>query len=237
MNRRRSAFSLVELLIVVAIIGIIAGFGVPALQGVLRGSSLNQAASQLTDTLSLARQYSISKNRIVEVRFYRFGDPEQPGEKNTDPSTGQFRAFQFFEINDTGIIIPAGKYQRLPDTIIMNSGPSGVGTLSSLLSTSLNRIVLSTSPSFRKDVNPELPRGVGQKYDYAWFRFLPDGSTDLPPTGVAGTPTANGRYFITVHALNDLQRTSGDTVPPPDFFTWQIEPVSGTSKTFKPGIK
>ncbi len=233
MNRRRAAFSLVELLIVVAIIGVIAGFGVPALQGVLRGSAISQAASQLTDTLNLARQHAITKNRIVEVRLYRFGDPEVPGESATDPATGQFRAFQYFEISDAGIIIPVGKYQRLPDTIIMNPGP----VLSSLLDDRLQRKILSTSPGFKKDINPELPRGVKQSYDFVWFRFLPDGSTDLPPTGITGSDSAGGRYFITLHALNDRARTNNDTVPPPDFFTWQIEPVSGTSKTYKPGIK
>lgn len=233
MNRRCAAFSLIELLIVVAIIGVIAGFGVPALQGVLRGSALTQAAGQITDNLNLARQHAITKNRIVEVRFYRFGDPEVPGEKAGDPTTGQFRALQFFELNDAGIIIPVGKYQRLPDTVIMNPGAK----LSSLLGEMTERLVLSSSGSFNKSINPELPRGVGQNYDYLWFRFLPDGSTDLPPAGKTGGETAGGKYFITIHAYNDIARTNGNTVPPPDFFTWQLEPVSGTSKTYKPGLK
>jgi uncharacterized protein (TIGR02596 family) len=233
MNNRRAAFSLIELLIVVAIIGIIAGFGVPALQGILRGNALTQASGQMTDTVNLARQHAITKNKIVEVRFYRFGDPEVPGESATDPTSGQFRALQYFELNDAGIIIPVGKYQRLPDTIIMNPGIK----LSSLLGEMTERLVLSSSGSFNKNVNPELPRGVKQNYDYLWFRFLPDGSTDLPPTGKTGGETAGGKYFITIHTLADRSRTSTDTVPPPDFFTWQIEPVSGTSKTFKPGLK
>jgi uncharacterized protein (TIGR02596 family) len=233
MNHRRAAFSLIELLIVVAIIGVIAGFGVPALQGVLRGSALTTASGQLTDTINLARQHAITKNRIVEVRFYRFGDPEVPGETATDPTTGQFRAFQYFELNDSGTIIPVGKFQRLPDTIIMNPGLK----LSSLLGEMPERLIKSSDSGFKKDINPELPRGVKQNYDFVWFRFLPDGSTDLAPTGKAGGESQGGKYFITIHTLNDRTRTQSDTVPPPDFFTWQIEPVSGTSKTFKPGIK
>lgn len=233
MNRPRSAFSLVELLIVVAIIGIIAGFGVPAVTGVLRGSSLTTATSQLTDTLSLARQHAISKNRIVEVRFYRFGDPEQPGEDKTKPSTGFFRAFQYFELTETGTINPVGKFQRIPDTIVMNSGAK----LSTLLGESTERLILRTDPRFNVNLNPELPRGVGQNYDYVYFRFNPDGSTDLPPSGVAGKDSSGGRWYITVHSMADNARTVGGTVPPPDFATWQIEPVSGTAKIFRPGIK
>jgi uncharacterized protein (TIGR02596 family) len=236
MNRRRSAFSLVELLIVVAIIGIIAGFGIPAVQGVLRGSALTQAASQLTDNLGLARQHAISRNRVVEVRFYRFGDQEVPGEKVDDPTTGSFRALQYFEINEAGIILPVGKYQRLPDTMMMNPGE----TLSTLLGDTAfvtNHLVKSSDSAFNKSLNPELPRGVGHKYDYVWFRFNPDGTTDLPPLGTKGKSSENGRWYITVHSIADQVRTQTNTVPPPDFFTWMIEPVSGTSKTFRPGVK
>jgi uncharacterized protein (TIGR02596 family) len=233
MNRRRSAFSLVELLIVVAIIGIIAGFGVPAVTGVLRGSALTQAASQLTDNLGLARQHAITKNRVIEVRFYRFGDPEQPGEKPADPSTGNFRAFQYFEVNESGVIVPVGKYQRLPDTMVMNPGEK----LSTLLAEDPRRLVKSSDPLFNKSVNPELPRGVGQKYDYVWFHFNPDGSTDLPPLGTKGKNSDGGRWYITVHSIADLARTDNNNKPPPDFFTWMVEPVSGTSKTFRPGVK
>lgn len=233
MNRSRSAFSLVELLIVVAIIGIIAGFGVPAVTGVLRGSALTTATSQLTDTLSLARQHAISKNRTVEVRFYRFGDPEQPGEDRTKPATGQFRAFQYFELSETGTIVPIGKFQRIPDTIVMNPGAK----LSTLLGEMTERLITSGDAKFNKNLNPELPRGVGQNYDYVYFRFNPDGSTDLPPTGNTGKDSAGGRWYITVHSGADLLRTENNSKAPPDFATWQIEPVSGTAKVFRPGIK
>jgi uncharacterized protein (TIGR02596 family) len=162
MNHRRSAFSLVELLIVVAIIGIIAGFGVPAVQGVLRGSALTQASSQLTDNLALARQHAISRNRTVEVRFYRFGDPEVPGETASDPSSGSFRALQYFEVNETGVSVPIGKYQRFPDTMMMNAGER-LSTLLGEQTTLGQRLV--TSGEVKNGKNPELPRNVGVNYE------------------------------------------------------------------------
>lgn len=238
MNRRRSAFTLIELLIVVVIIGIIAGFGIPAMSGLMRGSALTQAAGQLTDNVALARQHAITKNRAVEVRFYRYGDPEQPGESGNDPSTGQFRAFQYFEINESGVILPVGKLQIFPDSMMMSAGED----LSTLLGEpaaggAQSRLVKSNDPKFNRSINPELPRNIGFNYDYVYFRFNPDGSTDLPPLGTSGRKSSGGRWYITVHALTDLQRTQGGTVPPPDFVTWQIEPVSGTSKPFRPGVK
>ena len=43
-SKLRAAFSLVELLVVITIIAIIAGFAVPAVTGIMRGSALTQAS-------------------------------------------------------------------------------------------------------------------------------------------------------------------------------------------------
>jgi hypothetical protein len=75
--------------------------------------------------------------------------------------------------------------------------------------------------------DPELPRGVKRNYEYVFFRFLPDGSTNL---------SIGSKWFITVHALNDLPKATGGQ-PPPNFFTWMIDPVSGNTKIYRPGAK
>ena len=74
-SKLRAAFSLVELLVVITIIAIIAGFAVPAVTGIMRGSALTQASQLLTDQLSMGRQLALSKNRAVEVRIYKYADP------------------------------------------------------------------------------------------------------------------------------------------------------------------
>ena len=64
LSRRRvsaAGFSLIELLVVVAIISIMAGLLTLALQGV-RAPAVRGAASQVTSGLSLARQVAITKN-------------------------------------------------------------------------------------------------------------------------------------------------------------------------------
>ena len=248
----RKAFSLVELLIVILIIGIIAGFAVPAVQGMLKGSQLSQASSQLVDTMALARQTALSKNKVVEVRLYRFADSESPGEDPLKPETGHFRGIQTFEISESGVLIPNSKLIRLPDNIMMNPGIPGDGMMSTILGDDRSSTP-TTPPSMivkavdvkKVNSNPELPRGVGLNYDYVAFRILPDGSTNLPATGVTdeddsnARPSAGGLWYITIHPLSDwpTMLADGNEKPPKNYFTWMIDPLTGTSKTFRPGIR
>ncbi len=217
-DRFKNAFSLVELLVVIAIIGIIGAFAVPAAGQLLKGSSMTQAANLLTDQTAAARQQALTRNRSVEVRFYSFLDPEQVGE-----TTPRFRALQYFEIADGGIPNPTGRYVRFPNSVIISSDTA----LSSVLNDTVAHPV--TKPTQN---DPDLPRGVGRTYTYVSFRFTPDGATNLSATG----GPSNGLWFITCHLLNDIGRATGGK-PPPNFFTWMIDPVSGTSKVLRPGVK
>ncbi len=210
----RGGFSLIEMIVVVGIIAVIATFAVPAANTVIRGSQLTQASQVLSDQISLARQQAITKNRSVEVRFYRFADNEQPGEEADKPKTGKFRAIQLFEVLETGTPVPMGKIHRLPTTVVINDGK-----LTTLIDTNGTS---SQSPKDPTNTDPELPRGVQRNYEYVAFRFLPDGSTNLMPTE---------NWYATIHALTD--QIEGDN-PPANFFTIQVDPVSGTTKSYRP---
>jgi len=212
-------FTLIELLVVITIIAVIARFSVPAVNSILRGSKLSQSAQTMIEQLSLGRQAALTKNRAVEVRFYRYGDPETPGEDKTNPATGRYRALQFFEISDSGTASAMGGVVRLASSIFIDSG----ATLSTVIGSAKAAPLVPTLTSSGTQTVSIL--SVGTKYDAVSFRFNPDGSTTLSPSGL---------WFMTLHNLNDKD---GQAAPPANFFAIQIEPTNGHIKTFRPGLK
>ncbi|MGB8167802.1 MAG: Verru_Chthon cassette protein D [Chthoniobacteraceae bacterium] len=217
--QRARAFSLIELIIVISVIVIIAAFTIPAMNTVLKGSQLSQGANTLVGQLNIARQQALSRNRQVEVRFYRYADPEVPGEDVSKPETGKFRALQLFQVTPQGVALPLDKVLTLPNSVIFSySETEGLSSL-------LDKPTAQTpkKPGIADNAAPRLPRGVDYNYDYVSLKFMQDGSTDKSPTG---------RWFITVIGIND--RLESPTKPPPNFFTVQVDPVSGVTKIYRP---
>jgi prepilin-type N-terminal cleavage/methylation domain-containing protein len=67
-------FTLTEVLVVLAILGIIAAFGIPALQDMIQRSKLLGIAEQTSATLRRARFEAIKRNRPAVVRIDGSGD-------------------------------------------------------------------------------------------------------------------------------------------------------------------
>src|SRR5437867_3757142 len=69
------AFTLIELLTVIVIVGIILAVGIPAFTNLMKSSGLTTATRQVANTMTLARQYAITKRTKVYVVFpYRDTD-------------------------------------------------------------------------------------------------------------------------------------------------------------------
>lgn len=147
------AFSLVELMMVIAILLILATIAVPAFNAVALGSRLNQAGQLVGDQLTVARQFAVTRNRETQVWFYKISGGMQPG----------WRGVQVWRVEQlaSGVTnIPAGKPMLLPEGVIIDTTRSPL---------------LSADPSISGSTN--LP-SLGT-VDYAGFRIRPNGGTDL----------------------------------------------------------
>jgi prepilin-type N-terminal cleavage/methylation domain-containing protein len=68
-ERRARAFTLLEMLMVLIIIGILAGLALPAIRGSLESRVTDAASRQVLDDLSFARQKAISQRSTVAMVF------------------------------------------------------------------------------------------------------------------------------------------------------------------------
>lgn len=199
-----SAFTLTELLFVIAIMGVISAFSVPAFNSIAKSSALASTNRIVVDHLNLARQTALSRNASVEVRFYKLADYNQPA--TSGPTV--YRALQLF-IQDNNSAKPFDNpiYFRAPIICIDNS-----------MASTLLDVTEESTPSFQ---DPSL--GIFERnYLYRSFRFKPSGSTDLPD---------HVSMHLSFKIQTDPDIKPG---LPRNFATVQIDPATGRVRTFRP---
>ena len=65
----REGFSLIEMVIVIAILGIVATFAVPAFQNYVRNRNLKTAAQEIASEFFVTRERSLSENNTYQIVF------------------------------------------------------------------------------------------------------------------------------------------------------------------------
>lgn len=200
-------FTLLEMMVVLAVVALLATLTIPTVNKVVRASNLSSSGRQFMDQCVLARQTAQAKNMPVEVRLYRL--PDYNADAAASPEV--YRAFQIFLVGDSNVPLTKPDFFKTP--VVISPGTNESAFLADL----------SDSASSHKQVSPAAtdPKlGVhGNNYQYAAFRFLPSGATDLVAT----------KNFVTFVLEDDKSVAEGG-----NFFTVQIDPVNGSVRSFRP---
>ena len=203
-DRVDRGFTLLELLVVMAIILILAAAVVPSLINLFRSSRLTNASLTLMDSLNFARQTALTNNCPVELRIYKTGEESNAADL-------QYRAFRLFTIDDVKGIQPLANLKRFPNPVIISSGTQ----FSSLMT-----LISGTS-----GLPTDYP--MPDKTAYIAFQFRPSGGTSLLPIEGSGS-----NWFLTL--LMENTPVSGASGLPANYFTIQIDPVTGRARSFRP---
>lgn len=205
---RTLGFTLVEMIIVIAIISLLLTLVTPPVMQMLQGTRMNNSIGQLANELGSARMLAIRLNQTVEVRFFCYEDHESPG------GGPAYRAYQIW-VNgrphqpvvrlDTGLVLatnPSGSSEPWSTILDAALNTNGVDQPLPVNSTSLNTTNLAT-------------------VRYSFFQFRPDGSTNLP-----------GKLQWTLTLLQESDANRAEL--PPNFASFLLDPVNGRVSTFRP---
>ena len=199
-ERSRAAFTLVELLAVIGIMGLLAAVGVPALKGLTGSGGRKQALSQLMGALEIARNTAISTGTNAAVIF--------PDNTFASGDAYKYRSMAVVAWNATNSATAAtmvGSWIVLPQGVAFF--PNSISALPQGNNISV-RILTSTNPaaSFR---------AISFQSDGA----LDESQSPLPTNGIAffeGTVTGttpNTNSKMTSFETVQLTRYTGRTIP------------------------
>ena len=217
---RRGAFSLIEMMIVLGVVGLLLAFAAPNLFSLISSNSLSGEGVVLRNQLTYAQQIAVSKNADVEIRFFRM-----PDYANAAPEEA-FRAYQLYQYNIDGELAPISTFFRIKAPVGVHEGRSTILDARANTSAADKKFGFS-SPTVGRSYAPVGEGGRLQSTEYVAFRFRPDGSTDLPfRTGSDDT------WYITLvqgsRALEEKDKT------PDNYLCLQVNPYNGQVSEFRP---
>ncbi|MCL5096404.1 MAG: prepilin-type N-terminal cleavage/methylation domain-containing protein [Candidatus Omnitrophica bacterium] len=260
LNPKSPAFTLLELLIVLGIIGMLAALGLPALKGIGQSNTIGAANRQLLDDLSLARMLAINGRSTVYMVFVRdnplnqislLAGPDYVKERKllTNLVSGQFTAYALYTARSMGDQ-PGREYPRyltawryLPDGIF-------IATNKFFRVQTVSNISLSQSPRSGVTIKPfaegwfPFPTAQGPPFRLYYVAFNAQGQLVPPPNGDPQDgviPLARGSIFYPKDAqdayLNqpaDLQENPpGNSLDPSSYDFIYISWLTGRARVEK----
>lgn len=202
---RRRGMTLIEMMVVLVIVAGLLALMVGPLAGVMEANRLTESGQSLAFRISMARQMALTDNHPVEMRFYIHDD---------DNGAHGVHATQLFALDDEtdngtrplegAVALATGIY--IPETALSPLfGGGGNG---------------AAPPAIPADVEPF----KSMEAQYRKVVFYPNGATSI-------TQPLRQAYVTLCSTRADA---SDPETPPLNYFTIQIDPINGTSKTYRP---
>lgn len=173
-SQKKSAFTLLELLVVISMIMLLATFAGPAIGGILTGRALSRTVDQTWSAVSAARQLAIAKQAPVALLFTVDRQPAS-SEKSDAFILAAAKSTAAADGSVTWNWLPEGTWRKLPHGVELmigqdadNNGAVGFYSSASL-------------PASYSQITASLPPLEGESISsYSFVVFRPDGSVDAP---------------------------------------------------------
>lgn len=198
---RRSAFSLVEIMVVLAIVTAVMAVGTPYVFSSIQSASLTSAGDTLMQKISQAQQRALTENKVIGLEFYFYA-------KDGVEACHALRMVSIDAATNAATPLEEPVYWGDGRVVLVN------GALSPLF---------ASTPAADTGTAAHEPF-KGLEATFHRVRFYPGGSTSLT------IPLRQA--YVTMVGSNRYQKEMTD--PPPNYYTVQLDPVAGRSRSYRP---
>jgi prepilin-type N-terminal cleavage/methylation domain-containing protein len=225
-GHRAAAFSLIELMAVMSIITLVAGFTVPAVQGLTGGNTVDAGAAKLGGLLTLARNEAIARHTIVRFVVATGWDGPQADGNLRRVSLWAWQA-------ESGQYLPLTKWEELPVGLVLETGiPDYVAAASYAqndAATVRGSCVLADSFADQASFPAAAIQGASST---RYIEFTPAGSARIPGS------TERQAIFVAAQgyadAGNHITHTAQSKGRPANWTQLNVDTLTGRTHYYRP---